>query len=451
MKWFIVLITVFITSTSSAQVFTQTFVDRCTGEVHIIQANFTQGSATVAFYNKVRTFTRDEFLNGTLQAWLNETYAWWYALSPCSQLQQEVQQAQQTAQQAQQTAQQAVSSVATTISTPPPTTTPTNNSTGGTNDISIQDNTNNSSSSNQSNQSTESSDTQAPASEEKTKTEDSGSTESSEETTESDAGQEEGSSDEKTSEDDDGSSDEEADSEEGSDDESDSNDGKKSQKKNSKKLAMTPIQLRADMLSMPGLTGNYDAVTSFGANRSSIFGDVTYSATGMLWSNLHQFGLSGSYSKLILDDMYQPKGIDATGVSYMYSYGTNAITISNTYIIPFKYGYGTLGGGVTLSTILGNDLSMSVLGYNILYTNTIDASTHITYSPAFILAHSPITYDYNTTDVTISRDIIAILSNSFTVKLTRRFSFNIGWTVIAGTNPYMPVMNSFMIGAKLPF
>ena len=61
-----------------------TFVDRCTGETKVVTAAFVNGSATVAFYNRVRTFTWAEYTNGTLKAWLNETYAWWANLSPCS-------------------------------------------------------------------------------------------------------------------------------------------------------------------------------------------------------------------------------------------------------------------------------------------------------------------------------------------------------------------------------
>ena len=49
--------------------------------VYTVQMN---GSTVVAYYNKSRVFTAAEFSNGTLQAWLEETYAWWQALSPCS-------------------------------------------------------------------------------------------------------------------------------------------------------------------------------------------------------------------------------------------------------------------------------------------------------------------------------------------------------------------------------
>ena len=66
-----------------SQALVQTYTDRCTGQtmVYTVQMN---GSTVVAYYNRSRVFTAAEFSNGTLQGWLEETYAWWQALSPCS-------------------------------------------------------------------------------------------------------------------------------------------------------------------------------------------------------------------------------------------------------------------------------------------------------------------------------------------------------------------------------
>src|SRR6056300_1485402 len=106
MRKLLLLLFIFIGSFTYGQTtFTQTYVDRCTGDVRVVVANFVNGSATVAFYDKVRTFTYQEFLSGELQQWLTETYLWWQALSPCSTATAETQQAQQTAQNAQQAAQ----------------------------------------------------------------------------------------------------------------------------------------------------------------------------------------------------------------------------------------------------------------------------------------------------------------------------------------------------------
>ena len=52
-----ILLFVFVTNLSYGQTFTQTFVDRCTGEVQVVTANFATGSAIVAFYNEAKLFT----------------------------------------------------------------------------------------------------------------------------------------------------------------------------------------------------------------------------------------------------------------------------------------------------------------------------------------------------------------------------------------------------------
>ena len=86
-----------------SQSLVQTYVDRCTGQVSVFTVPM-NGQTVVAFYNKSRVFTADEFRNGTLQAWLEETWLWWNALSPCSTTGTTVvnttQQTQQTTQQA---------------------------------------------------------------------------------------------------------------------------------------------------------------------------------------------------------------------------------------------------------------------------------------------------------------------------------------------------------------
>ena len=85
------------TALGQTQTITQFFTDRCTNEVKTVTANFVNGSATVAFYNRVKTFTWAEYTNGTLEAWLNETYLWWENLSPCSTATASSQTTQQTA------------------------------------------------------------------------------------------------------------------------------------------------------------------------------------------------------------------------------------------------------------------------------------------------------------------------------------------------------------------
>ena len=114
-----------------SQALVQTYIDRCTGQVSVFSVSM-GGNTIVAFYNRSRSFTSQDFQNGTLQSWLEETYLWWTSLSPCSTT---TTGAQATQQSTQQTTQQAANAAASAASqaaanpttnvptTPPPTTT----------------------------------------------------------------------------------------------------------------------------------------------------------------------------------------------------------------------------------------------------------------------------------------------------------------------------------------
>ena len=429
-KLLFILFFSFITHIGYGQTtFTQTFVDRCTGDVQVVTANFVQGSAVVAFYDEVRTFTYQQFLNGQLQQWLVQKYTWWQALSPCSQAQQQTQQAQQTAQ----TASQAASAATNT----------TSNATSNTNTNSTTEGSNSNSSSSTESSSSESSGGSSEG-------ESGGGEETSSEGSESESeGGEAESEGEESSEE-----------SEGGDDDKDSDDGEKSDKK--KKQKMMPIQLKADLMGQQSLLGTYNSVLNFGASQSSIFGDVNYGANLMVWDNLKQVGLSLNRAKVTLNDNYEANWVDATSVSYMRNYRMNAVSVSLSRMKPLGR-WGTVGVGINYAGLFGKDNfnekmpKMYSLGWNILYTNMVKISDRIIYTPAIIGAQNPLSYTQRLPEVvnnpfsTVSKDFIGILSNSFTVQLTRRFSFNVGWTMIYSTNEFVPIMNAFMIGSKLPF
>ena len=118
-----------------SQALVQTYLDRCTGQVRVFSVPM-NGSTVVAFYDRSRVFTAQEFQNGTLQAWLEETYLWWTSLSPCSSTTTGAQATQQTTQQTTQQATQAATNAAQqaatttaapTTTVPPAPTTPTTN------------------------------------------------------------------------------------------------------------------------------------------------------------------------------------------------------------------------------------------------------------------------------------------------------------------------------------
>lgn len=65
----------------NSQTYTQTFIDKCSGEKKVATTTIINGNATVSFYNQVRTFTPLEVQTGVVQTWLFTTKATYEALT----------------------------------------------------------------------------------------------------------------------------------------------------------------------------------------------------------------------------------------------------------------------------------------------------------------------------------------------------------------------------------
>jgi hypothetical protein len=82
-KIIISLLLIMFSFVSKAQTtMTQTYVDRCSGEVKVATITYVNGNAFVSFYDQVRTFTPLEVQAGAMQSWLQATYIA-YSARPC--------------------------------------------------------------------------------------------------------------------------------------------------------------------------------------------------------------------------------------------------------------------------------------------------------------------------------------------------------------------------------
>ena len=355
---FFIVITAMGMARGYSQSLVQTYTDRCTGQTYVFSVPM-NGTAVVAFYNKSRTFTAQQFTNGELKVWLEETYTWWQTLSPCSTNTATNQTTQQTTNNATSSATNAAanatnSATSNTPSSSTPNTSSTN--TGGgttntnTNDTSSGTNTTDTSSTNtNSNSDTSTTDTNTDSS---TSSSDTTSSDTSSETgeTQSDTTSNESSSDSggdtdtetesggsESNEGGDTSSDQEesnndtesqesteeesstesenTESDESEESESDqveeesteeetteesseeeSKEEEKKEKKEEKKKRYNPINISANLLTQSALDGSISNAVSFGLSQSSLTGTTTYSANAMIWDNLNQFSLSVSQS-----------------------------------------------------------------------------------------------------------------------------------------------------------
>ena len=149
---------------------------------------------------------------------------------------------------------------------------------------------------------------------------------------------------------------------------------------------------------------------------------------------------------------YDVDWVESASASYGYNFGTQSVAGSFMRLKPMGK-KGTYGFGVNYVTMFGNMLPkpMATMGYNLLYTNSYMLNKgRLTYSPAFIISQTPISFSFDGESTTNS-DAMFILANSFTYRFSKRFTVNFGYTAIKSTNPIIPLISSFMIGSKIPF
>ena len=452
MKWIVLLL---FPISAFSQILTQTFYDRCTGQVKTVQIQM-QGTTTVAFYNKVRTFTANDFYSGEVKKWMEQTYAWWYALSPCS-----------TAQTTQ-----------TTTTTTTNTTSNTSSSSSSSSGSSGSDNSSSGSGSSDSGGSSDNSgdngsDSDGGGSDDSGDNgsgddggdgDDGGSDDNDnnkekeqEETEETEEEQEKEEEQEEESEEEEEESDEETEEEESEEE--------KENKRN-------PILISANLMAMSGLDGTLSNVASFGFSQTALNGVDSYSANMMIWDNLKQFTLGGAKSHIFYnydnaediiirdgDNTYvlgQVYGrgtihtIQSISVSFMYMYGVMNITtgLSNVYLVQKNEKWKGLVAGYSVSnnvlfgrgayTVMPSFITFATKPYNI---------KRYTLSPMLAFAFNPIYFSSLEGKIAYNEHVVTVLGLNLDFNLTKNFRANIGGNVVKSTDNF-PLTYSITIGAK---
>ena len=487
-KLLIFLVLVGYTSFNYSQTLIQTFTDRCTGATQVFQIPMT-GATTVVFYDRAQTFTAEDVKSGAFRAWLEETYAWWAALNPCSAAQAESTTAQQTAQQ---TTSAATSAATNAASAPPPTTSTTNTTSNAT--------TNNTSSSTDSTSSSQSTDSTSSSSSESSQTETSDSSGGGESTEDSGGGEtsdsEGGDSEETSSEENSESESEESESESESEEESESEgedsdddgDGEEEKKEEKKKKSLAPPILAANMMANQMLDGSWTTAAAFGISQSSLTGQETYSANAMIWSNLKQFSLGLSKSKVhfwrekqIYSEVLGSNGkwrstqgdpikqtqihhVGTTTFNYMNIYGTNVITVGYSRVIlgqdnnfwnGFAGGYAATNSIIILpeSTLYSPALTLfgtKPVSFKSLPRWGFAPMTAISLTPLQII-NSKNQYNKNQAEFIWNEYFTYIIGTGANFNLTQRFVANLGINTINNTNPIIPTTFAITIGARFAF
>ena len=401
MKQFILtlLIVAILPVYAYSQTIIQTWTDPCTKVVSTFSIPLT-GSTTIVFYNKYKTFTASDVYSGAFQTWLNQAYSEYEKLSPCS-----VAQATQTSTIV--TATAVSSAVGSAVSS----------AVSG------------------AASSAASSAASAAAS----------SASSSVSTGGGDAGGGGATSSESSSSSSESSSGE---SKSESKSESKGGGGKSSSKSGGKSQAkMNPILFNSDLTAGQTMDNSIQLVVTSGISQSSMAGDVSWGLTGMVWSNLQQFALSGRYTKMNFDDgkMYR---IDNTGATIVHAFGNTFGFVTYAQIYPLGK-WGATGVNATIAIQKTPEQFTTTHSLLVFYTKPFTVNRRLTISPDIYISGSPVTYGIKDNTFQISEDMMFLTGFNMDYSITKRFKFNTGLKTSLSTNPSVPMLLFAVVGSKI--
>ena len=213
-----------------------------------------------------------------------------------------------------------------------------------------------------------------------------------------------------------------------------------------------PLLIASDLTVGQNIDKSFSTILTMGISQSSMAGDVTYGATGMVWSNLNQFALAGSYTKM----NYTPEGdlndIDNYTLATAYMSGSYMAMFGYTWVKShLKYGtYGYNLGFISMFTKNNDKFEKSFIGnFATFWTKPFVVSERLAISPQIFLTNNPVMYQHNINEFISNQDLSGMLGAAFDFAITRRFAFSTAYRVSGATVSEVPILHFFMIGSRL--
>ena len=389
-----IIILLLFSSSIYSQTLVQAFADRCTGEIKTVSIKM-EGYTTVSFYNRTKTFTANDFYSGALRTWMEQTYAWWYALSACS-----------TAQTTQTTTQTSTSN-----------SNSGSDSSGGSSDNSGDTGSDNSGDGGSGDDG--GGDNGGDSDDGGGDSDDGGgdSDDDGGDSDDDDSGGDDDSDDSEEEEQQEEEKEEEEKEEEKEEEEEEEESEEEEEEEEEKKKNTNPIIISANLMRMSGLDGAANQVIGLGFAQSSMNGEFNYSANMMIWDNLKQISLSGSrghtfhrYDKKVpviikengkeyVFGHFYDKGSVANvqtlsaGLMYMYGVYNASFGISNVYIGQKENKWKGFVGGVSASAnVLYSQGDWNVMPAFVFFGTKPFLFKRFTVSPMLATALTPVSY-----------------------------------------------------------
>jgi len=232
-------------------------------------------------------------------------------------------------------------------------------------------------------------------------------------------------------------------------------DKKEEKKKDEKKKseATNPTLLASDITAAEASAGKYLASISLGLSKSSLAGDVSYSAGLVVNSNLSSIVMTGGITKMGLTADGQLDAIHSYGTAFAYLAGNYMNLLGYTYIKPTPK-KGTYGYNVGVINLLlkndngGFDYNMASSAI-VFWTKPYPYSKKLTISPQVFTMFAPISYNSVTGETTVNRHMGFLLGAAFDYKISKRFGFSFSYKMSGNTKPYSVFLNNIQIGSRM--
>ena len=228
----------------------------------------------------------------------------------------------------------------------------------------------------------------------------------------------------------------------------------KKEEKKKKQEATNPTLLASDISVMEATPGSFLASISLGLSKSSLAGDVSYSAGLMVNSNLSSIVLTGGITKMGLTEDGQLDAIHSYGTGIAYLGGNYMNLLGYTYIKPTAK-KGTYGYNVgVINLFLKND-ETGKFEYNmassaiVFWTKPYQYNKKLTISPQVFTMFAPISYNSATGVTTVNRHMGFLLGAAFDYKISKRFGFSANYKLSGNTKPFSDFLSNFQIGSRM--
>lgn len=211
-----------------------------------------------------------------------------------------------------------------------------------------------------------------------------------------------------------------------------------------------PMIISSDLTSAQNLDKSFTGIANIGVSRTSLMGTSSWGVTGMVWFNFKQFAINSRYTKIKMNQSGTLKFVHNVNLTGAYSFGNLFSFIGYSMIINAKKwgitGFNISGAIAKLPSDSNLFISPSVTAF---YTRPFVANKKLTISPEIYLISTPVVYSSVDKITVTDRTFSAFIGSGFDYQISRKFKFNINYKANLSTNPDFPVLSFFLIGSKV--